>query len=72
MRPTTNWRVRLPPSCRDSLPVVYSIMNGVGDGGQLLPRLRFPLEQGYLHATRYRGEFKGQPICNGKLRLPCP
>lgn len=54
---------------QDSLPVVYSIMNGgLVMAGQLLPRLHFPLEQGYLHATRYRGDFKG----NADLQWQAP
>lgn len=45
----------------DTMPVVFSVMNGaLVMAGSLLPRLRFPLEQGYLHATRYRGEVTGQ------------
>lgn len=44
----------------ESLPVVYGIMNGgLVMAGRLLTRLRFPLEQGYMHATRYRGETSG-------------
>ncbi len=44
----------------DSMPVVYSIMNGgLVMAGRLLTRLNFPLEQGYMHATRYRGETNG-------------
>lgn len=43
-----------------SVPVVYCIMNGgLVLAGQLLPRLPFPLEVGYMHATRYRGETTG-------------
>ena len=43
------------------MPVVYSIMNGgLVMAGTLLPRLNFPLELGYMHATRYRGETSGQ------------
>ncbi len=43
-----------------SLPVVYSIMNGgLVMAGRLLTKLQFPLEQGYMHATRYRGETSG-------------
>lgn len=46
---------------KDSMPVVYSIMNGgLVVAGQLLTRLNFPLEQGYMHATRYRGEVTAQ------------
>lgn len=45
---------------KDSMPVVYSIMNGgLVMAGRLLTKLNFPLEQGYMHATRYRGEIKG-------------
>ena len=51
------------------LPVVYSIMNGgLVVAGQLLPKLNFPLEQGYMHATRYRGETKG----NADLQWQAP
>jgi len=45
----------------DKMPVVYSIMNGgLVVAGQLLTRLTFPLEQGYMHATRYRGDVTAQ------------
>lgn len=45
----------------EQMPVVYSIMNGgLVMAGHLLTKLHFPLEQGYMHATRYRGETKGQ------------
>jgi len=44
-----------------SVPVVYSIMNGgLVMAGRLLTKLNFPLEQGYMHATRYRGTTSGQ------------
>lgn len=44
----------------DSLPVVLVVMNGgLFAGGQLLPRLPFPLELGYVHASRYRGATSG-------------
>lgn len=46
----------------DKNPVVFSVMNGaLVFSGQLLTRLNFPLEVGYMHATRYRGELEGQP-----------
>lgn len=35
------------------------MVGGVVFAGQLLPKLTFPLELDYLHATRYRGELKG-------------
>lgn len=35
-------------------PIIYAVMNGgLIPAGQLLPRLEFPLETAYLHATRY-------------------
>jgi len=43
-------------------PVVYTVMNGgLVLAGQLLPKLNFALEVGYMHATRYRGETTGGP-----------
>ncbi|MGF1526230.1 MAG: hypoxanthine-guanine phosphoribosyltransferase [Candidatus Competibacterales bacterium] len=45
---------------RHSDPVVLVVMNGaLIPAGQLLIRLDFPFQVGYLHATRYRGETKG-------------
>jgi len=44
----------------ESMPVVFGIMNGgLVMAGRLLTKLNFPLEQGYMHATRYRGETTG-------------
>ena len=44
----------------DAFPLVLAVMGGaVVFAGQLLPRLRFPLEFDYLHVTRYRGETQG-------------
>lgn len=44
-------------------PVIFSIMNGgLVIGGQLLTRLNFPLEAGYLHATRYRNTTSGHDL----------
>lgn len=38
----------------DSNPLVYTVMNGgLILAGRILPRLPFPLEVAYLHATRY-------------------
>lgn len=46
---------------KDKNPVVYSVMNGaLVFAGQLLSKLDFPMEVGYMHATRYRGELEGQ------------
>ncbi|MFT4766277.1 MAG: hypoxanthine phosphoribosyltransferase [Oleispira sp.] len=56
-----------------SMPVVYSIMNGgLIFAGQLIPRLNFPLEVGYMHATRYRGETKGQAELQWQALPSCP
>lgn len=44
----------------ESNPVVFCVMNGgLIFTGKLLPRLNFPLELSYLHATRYRNETGG-------------
>lgn len=44
----------------DSNPVVFCVMNGgLIFSGKLLPKLDFPLELSYLHATRYRNETSG-------------
>jgi hypoxanthine phosphoribosyltransferase len=45
---------------RDNNPLVVCVMNGgLIVTGNLLLRLDFPLEQDYLHATRYRGNTTG-------------
>jgi hypoxanthine phosphoribosyltransferase len=47
----------------DSFPVALCIMGGaVVFAGKLLPRLGFPLEFDYLHATRYRDGTNGGEI----------
>ena len=41
-------------------PILLPVMNGaVFFAGQLLPRLNFPLEQGFLHVTRYANSMAG-------------
>ncbi|QNM95059.1 hypoxanthine-guanine phosphoribosyltransferase [Chitinimonas koreensis] len=41
-------------------PLCYVVLNGgIIAAGQLLPRLRFPLEVSYLHATRYGDKTQG-------------
>jgi hypoxanthine phosphoribosyltransferase len=47
------------------------VIGGIVPLGNLLPRLDFPLEVDYVHATRYRGEtqggelhWKAEPTCN--------
>lgn len=48
---------------RDGLPLVLCVMKGgVVFAGQLMPRLAFPLEFDYVHATRY-----GEATAGGSL-----
>jgi hypoxanthine phosphoribosyltransferase len=48
---------------RDSEPLVLAVMGGgVVFAGQLLPRLRFPLEFDFIHVTRYRGGTTGGDV----------
>lgn len=47
----------------EELPLVLPVMGGaVVFAGQLLPKLKFPLEFDYLHVTRYRGKTQGGEI----------
>lgn len=47
----------------ETQPLVLTVMNGgVFLAGQLLPRLRFPLECDYIHATRYRNTTQGHDV----------
>ena len=44
----------------DKNPIIMCVMiGGMVPTGTLLPRLDFPLEVDYVHATRYRGETRG-------------
>ena len=44
----------------DRNPLVYAVMNGgLIFAGRILPRLPFPLEVAYLHATRYGHALQG-------------
>jgi len=44
----------------DKNPLLLCVMiGGLVLGGNLLPRLDFPLEVDYIHATRYRGQTSG-------------
>ncbi len=55
-------------SLKDSNPLLFCVMNGgLILTGQLLPRLKFPVQAEYLHATRYRQETTGG-ILEWKLR----
>lgn len=44
-------------------PLVYAVMHGgLILAGRILPRLPFPLEVAYLHATRYGHELQGKVL----------
>ena len=46
--------VEITARLADTNPLVYAVMNGgLILAGRILPRLPFPLEVAYLHATRY-------------------
>ncbi|MBI5484011.1 MAG: hypoxanthine-guanine phosphoribosyltransferase [Deltaproteobacteria bacterium] len=48
---------------KESSPVLICVMNGgLIFAGQLLTRLRFPLEIDYVHATRYGHEINGSHL----------
>jgi hypoxanthine phosphoribosyltransferase len=48
---------------RDSYPLVLAVMGGaVVFAGQILPRLRFPLDFDYIHASRYGTATRGSRI----------
>jgi len=48
---------------QDKHPLCLSVMiGGLIPTGQLLPRLNFPLEIDYIHATRYRGTTSGSDL----------
>jgi hypoxanthine phosphoribosyltransferase len=54
---------RITRELADSDPVVLCAMNGgLIVAGHLLTRLSFPLQLGYIHVTRYRGQTRGGKI----------
>lgn len=55
-----NLAEQLTTELKHSNPIVITIMNGgMIPAGMILPRLNFPLECDYLHASRYRGKTSG-------------
>jgi hypoxanthine phosphoribosyltransferase len=53
----------ISPRLQDKHPLCLSVMiGGLIPTGQLLPRLNFPLEIDYIHATRYRGATSGSDL----------
>jgi hypoxanthine phosphoribosyltransferase len=54
---------RITDAMADRFPIALCVMGGaVVFAGKLLPRLGFPLEFDYLHATRYREGTRGGEI----------
>ncbi len=50
-------------------PVIYAVMNGALIlAGRILPRLPFPLEVAYLHATRYGHQVRGGNMLDWRVR----
>ena len=49
---------------RESNPILLPVMiGGVIIAGKLIPKLNFPLQMDYIHATRYRSSTSGSNIC---------
>lgn len=47
----------------NDFPIVLSVMNGaIFFAGQLTPRLTFPLQLDYVHATRYQNGVEGKEV----------
>jgi hypoxanthine phosphoribosyltransferase len=54
---------RMTEDLGDRNPILCCVMNGgIYLTGQLLPRLQFPLEVDYIHATRYRESTSGDEL----------
>ena len=52
--------VQMNEQLNETNPIVFCVMNGgLIFSGKLLTKLTFPLEQSYLHASRYRNETSG-------------
>jgi hypoxanthine phosphoribosyltransferase len=55
--------IKIHEQLHDQNPVLLCVMiGGLVPMGNLLPRLDFPLEVDYVHATRYRGNISGGEI----------
>jgi len=58
-----NMAVEIHQALSHKNPVIIGVMiGGMVPMGNLLPRLDFPLEVDYVHATRYQGELSGGTI----------
>lgn len=52
--------INIHEQLHDKNPILLCVMiGGLVPMGNLLPRLDFPLEVDYIHATRYQGEIRG-------------
>lgn len=55
-----NMAEQINTALSESNPIVLcAVIGGIIPTGLLLPRLNFPLQLDYIHASRYRGETKG-------------
>ncbi len=55
-----NMAIKIQKELHDKNPIILCVMvGGLVPLGNLLPRLDFPLEVDYVHATRYQGEISG-------------
>lgn len=58
-----NLAVEITETIGKDKPVVLAVMNGgLIPAGMLIPKLNFPLQVDYLHATRYRDQLRGSEI----------
>lgn len=58
-----NMAAEITQTLSDQNPVLICIMTGgIVPTGMLLPRLNFPLQLDYVHATRYAGDTVGREI----------
>lgn len=54
---------KITTTLSDKNPLILCLMiGGIVPAGILIPKLDFPLEVDYIHATRYRGETSGSDI----------
>lgn len=55
--------IRIHEDLSEENPIIVCVMiGGLVPLGNLLPRLDFPLEVDYVHATRYRGDLTGKDL----------
>lgn len=55
--------INIHDEMKDKNPLLLCVMiGGMVPMGNLLPRLNFPLEVNYVHATRYQGDIRGSEL----------